>query len=483
MLKITIQKIQNSKFKNNVLINKKRYLINSLLSNILIIIIIILITAGCTTKKLFYSSPTLLPGVKRNMKSPGFWISHHPYPDKIILNNEEIKQLNLYIQEKLKCTLDISQFSNIYSGQKLKTSLKKYLKYFQKRKLYLLRSGKKADKNFYNQLTKNMNLNNIPSEIKVQFGIIVNYADQRIFPTNEKLYSDPYNFYFDILQNSALDIGTPLAILHKTADDNWYYATGPSSSGWVQSDKIGLCSLPEMKKFLNQSNFIINIKSKSEIYLDSTLTNYYDYIRMGTKLSIYSNTNTNTNMVQVHVPIRKINCSLTNQIGYIKKSEIHEGYLPYTPRNIIQQAFKLLNDPYGWGGMYGEQDCSKFIQEIFSTVGLQLPRNSSLQAQVGKLITQFSNNTTEKERLEIINTKAISGITILQLQGHIMLYLGSINYNPYVIHATWGYSDKNLSDNIIRVINHVVVSDLSLGKDSEKKSHLERLKTVRNISK
>ncbi len=42
----------------------------------------------------------------------------------------------------------------------------------------------------------------------------------------------------------------------------------------------------------------------------------------------------------------------------------------------------MLNQPYGWGDMYGEQDCSRFLQMVFATVGIMLPRDSKDQAQV-----------------------------------------------------------------------------------------------------
>ena len=167
----------------------------------------------------------------------------------------------------------------------------------------------------------------------------------------------------------------------------------------------------------------------------------------------------------------------------MKKKDVHKGYLPYTPRNIIEQAFSLLNAPYGWGGMYGEQDCSRFIQEIFATVGINMPRNSTDQAKVGELIARFDEKTKEEEKIKIILSRAIGGITTLRLKGHIMLYLGSVNGRPYVIHETWGYKEKGFLRDRIRVINKVVISDLSLGKDSKNGSLLKRIDTVRLIKR
>ena len=83
--------------------------------------------------------------------------------------------------------------------------------------------------------------------------------------------------------------------------------------------------------------------------------------------------------------------------------QVSRGYLPYTPRTVIFQAFKLLHSPYGWGDMYGEQDCSRFIQLVFSTVGIQFPRNSLQQAKVGRLIADFARESGPDKRMQALS--------------------------------------------------------------------------------
>jgi hypothetical protein len=131
---------------------------------------------------------------------------------------------------------------------------------------------------------------------------------------------------------------------------------------------------------------------------------------------------------------------LTN--ATVKTADVHNGYLKYTAENILTQAFKFLHAPYVWGGMYGEQDCSKFLQEIYATVGLKLPRNSASQSNVSDAKLELSGlSSTSKQTF--LRTTGIIGGSIIHLKGHIVLYLGEYKGEPYIIHTVWGESSKH----------------------------------------
>ncbi|MCX5681600.1 MAG: NlpC/P60 family protein, partial [Candidatus Omnitrophica bacterium] len=151
------------------------------------------------------------------------------------------------------------------------------------------------------------------------------------------------------------------------------------------------------------------------------------------------------------------------------------------PRNIMDQAFKLLNAPYGWGGAQGEQDCSGFLQEVFSTVGILLPRDSSAQAKVGVPLGQFEKNENDQKKLDILSHQAIGGVTVIRLDNHIMLFLGMVEDKPYAIHATWGFRERGWPQDRVCLIGRVAVTGLDLGKGSSRGSLLERIISIKNI--
>lgn len=445
----------------------------------LTLIFCLLFIAGCVTlpQKPISRVPVSIPNTIREMKSPGFWISRHPYPDKVILDGQGVAVFNAKIEKELNFIINPLNEPTQYNGKKLKNDLNKEFENFSGKKFYTA-SGMPADKNFYKPIEQNLNLPAINEKIDVRYGFLLHCADQRLLPTDSALTLKPGDLEFDELQNSSLDLGTALIVLHETKDGLWVYAQSPSSSGWFKKEKIVFCEVHEFKDLLANKNFVVVISGKADIFLNDGLSKYYDYVRMGAKF-IFNETS-NPEIFEILIPAKKEDGKFFLQKAYIKRKDVNTGYLAYTPRNIIEQAFKLLNAPYGWGGINGEQDCSSYIQELFQTVGITLPRNSSAQGKSGVPLGTFTAGE-EKEKLAILKEEAIPGVTILQLKGHVVLYLGIYENNPYVIHETHGYGQMDGLENVSMLVNRVIVSDLSLGKDSKKGSLLSRIVSIRLI--
>ena len=86
------------------------------------------------------------------------------------------------------------------------------------------------------------------------------------------------------------------------------------------------------------------------------------------------------------------------------------------------------------------------------------------------------------DRYEDINVKkqkimenAVPGMSFIYLKGHIMLYIGYEQNEPYILHDVWGLSAFN-DDNepTILYINKTIVSDLNLGDIVNDNSLIER---------
>lgn len=446
----------------------------------IVLLIFLVYMGGCASSQKFYlAAPSQLPRTTQEMKTAGFWISRHPFPNCLILSQEEIRTFNARVQNELKLTQDLKQFPLEYSGEKLKKTLEETWQDFRKKEFYL-EDGKKDTRRFFDLMRHQMDWDTFPLKVDVQFGFIVHYADQRLLPTQEGLYAKKGDIDFDELQNSALDAGTPIVILHESLDKKWFYVESELTPGWIEKEKIALCSSKEFKNYLQslEVSFMVALKAKVDIYLNPPLSEQYDFIRMGSRFPIKK---ADERIIEISFPAKEENGRIAFKRGFIRREDIQVGYLPFTPRNILEQAFQLLDKPYGWGDIHGEQDCSRFLQEVFATVGIFFPRNSSDQAQVGQLLAGFDKTVPEEQKFKILQEKAAGGIIILPMKGHIMLFLGIVDNRAYAIHAVWAYRENNSGKDRIRVINRVAVSDLSLGEGSKKGSLLERLTAVRII--
>ncbi len=219
----------------------------------------------------------------------------------------------------------------------------------------------------------------------------------------------------------------------------------------------------QVRKFAEDNDVAVVIKPKADIFMNESMTDYYDYVRMGTRLPLAG---IGAGRATVNVPVMGSDGTLAVKKAYMNAEDVNSGFLPFTARNIYKQALMMLNQPYGWGDMYGEQDCSRFLQMVFATVGITLPRDSGTQAQVSNSAVDFDEKSDDAAKIAAI-AKSHAANTLLAMKGHIMLYLGMVNGKPYAIH-----------DTTVSAIDRVIISDLSLGQGTQKGSLLRRLTRV-----
>ena len=379
--------------------------------------------------------PIIIVNKNRHLNIAEFWIDRIKEPDKIIMNNKEIEKFNDYIAHTQYLVTNFKDIQPQYSGSWVKSSIQSSFDNILKQTKYF-EDGHKIKAKFAHEMKNYMDLYNIANSVQTRYALTVHYANQRVIPTELALLKKKEQIYFDRNQNSALDIATPIAILHTTSDGKWHYGISPTSSGWVRDQDIAFGTKKEIEDYITSKNFIITTNAKNSIMVAGK---YYDYMRMGVKIPYILAID---DMSMVLIPTRDENGSLVLSNATIKTINTHKGYLSYTPENILTQAFKFLNAPYGWGGSFGEQDCSKFIQQIYATVGINLPRNSSSQSIVGQNYLELSNLDKNTKENQLLNLAPI-GATIVHLKGHIMLYIGDYKGEPYVIQTVWGESKYN----------------------------------------
>ncbi len=177
---------------------------------------------------------------------------------------------------------------------------------------------------------------------------------------------------------------------------------------------------------------------------------------------------------------------------------------PLTRRALLKEAFRLLDEPYGWGGHEGGRDCSRYLLDVLSKFAIRAPRHSSRQAEAGSFTVNVSEAKSDLEKAALIEAAARRGIVLLHFPGHIMLYLGrTLEGTPMAIHSFSEYvtpcqsrasqpqaskkqastvdqndsehSDSPTAFETLHRVDRVAVSDLTLGEGSSRGSFLARI--------
>jgi hypothetical protein len=157
-----------------------------------------------------------------------------------------------------------------------------------------------------------------------------------------------------------------------------------------------------------------------------------------------------------------------NNRAVIKKTDVKKATaaakpLKLTPFNIAKMANELINEPYGWGGLYRNRDCSALIKDMFSPFGIWLPRNSADQAREGGAFIDLSDLSPEDREMMILKY-GVPYLTLIWRKGHIMLYIGSYQGTPLIFHNFWSVRTK---DSLGRegkiIVGHAAITTLQPG--------------------
>ncbi len=327
-----------------------------------------------------------------------------------------------------------------------------------------------ADQKWFEKQENNANFEEYNTLLKK--AITLKNTNIRVLPTISPMFYNPTKpgegFPFDYNQNSLLKINTPLIVSHLSKDKAWAYVQSSTVGGWVQINNIAFVDDDFIDHF-KTNDYYVAIKEKFPIY-DNI---FVEYIKLATIFPKKDN----------KFLIAKADNMQNAVISYININNDKISHLPlkYNKQNRYLVAKALLGEPYGWGGLLNNRDCSSFTQDFFIPFGKLLSRNSKAQAKNGKYHDISTLNDEEKK--EYIIKNAIPYSTLIYLKGHIMLYVGAKNNEPFVMHNMWSVRLNNSKGEEYRhIVGKTSVTTLEVGKDlkdyNPKKSILRKVRGI-----
>ncbi len=437
---------------------------------------------------LFTQFSSKVARVKTEMLYPEFWINNSNTSKRIIICDDEIKRYN---ERSMKYNIieDIFLLQNFLEGQELRSLI---LSVSKPHSTIRYKNGLILEKEYFLKLSKNLNLEGIKEKNLLRYGMVTRRSHIKSYPTDDRIFKNPKDYDLDRLMETAINICDPCVILHESKDKEWYFVKTYGYKGWIKRKDIAIGEKEPILKYTKAKEFLV--VTGRRIY---TGYNPFDEsismipIDMGVKLSLVKEEEILETIYDMYpcgsyvvwFPTRRYDGSLKfTQILISRSEDICYGYLPYTEENIIRQSFKCLGERYGWGGEFFGRDCSSLVVDVFKTMGLMLPRNSSQQEKKAIGITKCIENMTIEEKKKVLDTMTPG--CLMYLDGHVVIYLGKYYDEYFIIHDTIGFyisricSEKK-GDLYYISAKGVAVTPLTLIYTSDGENYLRAIKTIK----
>ena len=313
----------------------------------------------------------------------------------------------------------------------------------------------------------------------------------RTWPTKDVVFKTQETFDLDRFQENGLFPADAVAVLHESADGQWYFVQSYNYAAWVLKDKVVIGDREPILRYRDSENFLVVAGGKVTTNFNPKVAAISELqLDMGVRLPLLDPDSIEHNIDgqdtksshPVRLPARNENGELEFRTALIARNQdVCEGYMPYTRRNILHQSFKFLGERYGWGHSYNARDCSGLVMEVYKTFGILLPRNSTQQRN-----SPMGNNTFigagdgAEQKLSMLAACDVGDL--LYSPGHVMLYLGNVDGEPYVIHslfgAGWTDEDGSFQEG---VLNGVAVTPLRQIYVSPEATYFDQLYGIKQI--
>jgi len=419
--------------------------------------------------ELYNRAPTPLPWITEEMNTTEFWVARMENPDAIILSVENILTMNAKWLERLSQDepfaneledrkpvirnwwpgftlrqMDLSRFNQAALSDTVKSRINEQAEHMYKKpwgNALAVRYSMEDLKEFDDELA----YSTIPDRISVKHGITVKPSRLRSVPSFAPMYPgivQSTKARWDQWTTTSLNIGSPVQILHASLSGEFIFVLSNAGYfGWLRTENVAFASKTVVDEFVSESNFVMATMDRVQYYADPSCKYSSGWLGLGAKLPLASD----SDPIMVKIPVRTTDGSLVVDTAWMKRDEnCHIGYVPYTRRNIIEIAFKQLNDPYDWtGGWFGRQH-ERAYSDLFACFGFDLPKHE-------RLYTFFNDNNTKlvvKGSEEAEYLKAISEnepfVTLQSCGGHCQLFIGNVNDKQITFDQHgYGYEDEN----------------------------------------
>lgn len=391
--------------------------------------------------------PSGVLGVGPAQLTPEFWIGLRPQPDTVLLTPAQIAAQNtklladdpsMHDLRKLPATLDRAQVNAWMDTVSTPPT----------RPLYDV-DGQPVPEATIKAIVDNAHRDGVPASEPTRYGLVVKRAALRSLPTDLRVFSHPGDTDIDRFQETAEFPGTPVVVAHTSADGRWLFVVSPRYAAWTHRENVAIGSAKQVFDYAGRTAArVVTGGTVHTVYTRERPAVSQLQLDMGERVPLATdqppdqpvNGQTPYAAHVLELPVRKDDGTLAFAPALVQiNKDTSPDYLPLTESNIIRQAFKFLGERYGWGHAYDGRDCSGFVSDVYRSMGVEMPRNTSRQAISPALDHQtFDAQDDHAERLKA--AMALKVGDLVYIPGHVMMVIGQWQGQPWVIHDVLGMS-------------------------------------------
>ncbi|MET0654658.1 MAG: SH3 domain-containing protein, partial [Pseudoxanthomonas sp.] len=355
------------------------------------LVLALLLCGAAHARELPPPAPGTIPphgvvGVSEAQLSPDYWLARLKQPDRVVLDARAIAAQNDKLFRVDDSMNDLAAYPDALKKEAIVASIGE-LSVLPDEPVFDV-EGKPIAAGTLQNLVRSLDLESVPVVVPTQFGMALKRTAMRRFPTDLRVFSSQGDTDIDRFQESALFPGTPVVVAHRSRDGKWLWVESPNYKAWVHAGDIAMGSKLEVLAHRDKAPYRIVTGAKvATVFANEQPQLSELQLDMGVRVplagaasdALVNGQHSYTSWV-VELPVRDPQGALAFAPALLQKNQDTAGeYLPLTRANLIRQAFKFLGERYGWGHSYNGRDCSGFVAEVYRSMGVELPRNTSDQ--------------------------------------------------------------------------------------------------------
>ncbi|MFC5581690.1 SH3 domain-containing protein [Rhodanobacter terrae] len=433
--------------------------------------------------------PSGVMGVSDAQLTPAYWIGLQKQPDRVILDRAQIDAENAKLLRADSSMHDLQALPKTLTREQVAGWISQ-LSARPARPLYDV-DGKPVPAATLDALIDNLALSDIPAQQSTRYGLVVRRAAFRTFPTRLRVFSSKGDTDIDRFQETAEFPGVPVAIVHASRDGRWLFVVSPRYAAWTEKENVAEGSAAQVFGYADKTPYrVITGASERTVFTREVPGVSQLQLDMSTRVPLQTdlpadqpvNGQTPYAAYTLQLPLRDAGGKLRFTPALLQKNTDTAGdYLALTPANIIRQAFKFLGERYGWGHAYDGRDCSGFVSDVYRSMGVQMPRNTSKQAISPALEHRlFTDKDSREARLAAAHELQVGDL--VYIPGHVMLVIGQVGSQPYVIHDVGGMSYRKSDGSIAHIkLDAVSVTPLLPMLFDDRQTFVDRMTSIVRI--